>query len=1048
MSVSETPVHDEFYENLLGDFLDESAQLLDRLNENLLKLDEWVQTYEGSTPPPCDADLLNEMFRAAHSLKGLSAMLGLQEINQLTHKVENVFDAARKNQLPITRDVVNLIFEGVDRLGALVEALKDPSSEPVEYEGVLGKIHHLLKATGAERGPSTQADAERALAAVEQAVQALDQSMGGSSGSEGAASEDQPGTLSAVESASDAVGVHTGEVEGQKEVSISTTPLPSLTSPASASIPSQTPDPLEGIQDEPNLPAKYVGIFIDEADQTLDELTEILLAVDNSASKETVEKLLVLSHKLKGSAASIGLHRAAKLAHLMEDVLQELMAQQVVLQPALTDVFLRGTDTLRQFVQDLRQGQPTTESFGPVARELLAALQTVRSGGVGEGTGVASGGASDTHRNSGASGPEGISSLQKAGPSEASAPHAVSAAWKSQVTSKIPEGSQAILGEVYFEDHLPLVGLKGRLIYEKVARMGEVCQFDPPPDTLDDLEVLEKVSFGVLTDQSISVAEIQLQIAGVRRIVLETWPTRSETPSRDSSSVRPAESKESTSRVATVTASASAIRPKTPEASPTSRTSVEAANAEAAAKPTETLRVDIERLDQLMNLAGQLVINKARFSQISDTLKNVLSSRNPLQLLERVSAALEAMGQANGAEKLDSHTLVEGFRSTARRLQHELEDLRKDLQLLPRARQAVYELQEAVHQLDRVTDGLQRTVMQTRMVPIGPLFTRFKRVVRDITRMSGKMAQLVILGEKTELDKRMIDELGDPLIHLVRNAVDHGIEPPDVRESLGKPRQGTVTLEAFHRGNSIVIRVSDDGRGLDADKILRKAIEKGLVSPADAEKMTRQQIYQLIWQPGLSTAEKVTEVSGRGMGMDIVLSKISDLNGTVDIDSTPGVGTTMTIKLPLTLAILPSLMIEIDGDTFALPIETVAEIVHLRRSDMYTIQGQWAARIRNAVISVVHLRDLFTWNQPSPTCTENSEQRTLVILGETGRQIGLAVDRVLGEEDVVIKSISENYHNVPGLAGASILGDGRVALILDVTALVEMASGRHNLSAC
>ncbi len=190
----------------------------------------------------------------------------------------------------------------------------------------------------------------------------------------------------------------------------------------------------------------------------------------------------------------------------------------------------------------------------------------------------------------------------------------------------------------------------------------------------------------------------------------------------------------------------------------------------------------------------------------------------------------------------------------------------------------------------RVSDGIQQSVMDTRMVPIGPLFARFKRVVRDITRSTGKQARLEIRGENTELDKRMIDELGDPLVHLVRNSVDHGIEPPDVREAAGKPREGTVTLDAFHRGNSIVIEVRDDGKGLDADRILQKCLEKGLVTKADAEKMTTQQIYQKIWEPGLSTAEKVTEVSGRGMGMDIVKSKIEELSGTVDIDSVPGQG--------------------------------------------------------------------------------------------------------------------------------------------------------------
>lgn len=1070
MSPSETPVRDEFYESLLGDFLDESAQLLDRLNENLLKLDEWVQAYEGQTPPRCDEELLHEMFRAAHSLKGLSAMLGLQDINQLTHKVENVFDAARKDQIPVTRDVVNLIFEAVDRLGALVAALKDPNAEPVAYEEVLENIHQLLNACGAERGASTQADAERALAALEQGVHALDDAMGGGSGTGAAgASSPSPEGSSPEEPTSAFAGPETGAKIGEQQPLSAPMDHTATASSSPAEQTDETLDPLQGVEDEPNLPAKYVGMFIDEAEQTLDELTEILLGTEGASQRETMEKLLVLAHKLKGSAASIGLHRAAKLAHLMEDLLQDLLANQLLLNPALTDALLHGTDALRQFVQTLREGRPKTDHFGQTARELAATHRIVQASQFGGGRGAGKDLSSGGHQQAGAATAAGsalsasnseslragggdsnvsasqpASSLPKEGQSEPASLDSVSDAWRIQAAAKIPEGLRAILGEVYFEAQLPLVGLKARLIYEKLSRLGEVCLCDPPQETLEELDELKKLSFGVQTDQPISAVQSQLQIAGVHRIVLESWPSQ---PKTTSDSVSQPSAKAGRTASSVPSAAGTAVGVKSSGGLASAPSSAEPGGAESA-KPTETLRVDIERLDQLMNLAGQLVINKARFSRLNDALKGVLSGKNPLQTLERVATALDAMGRVDGAEKLDPHIQLEGFRAAARRLQHDVEDLHKELQMLPRVRQAVYELQEAVHQLDRVTDGLQQTVMQTRMVPIGPLFTRFKRVVRDITRMSGKSAQLVILGEKTELDKRMIDELGDPLIHMVRNAVDHGIEPPEVRESLGKPRQGTVTLEAFHRGNSIVIRVSDDGRGLDADKILRKAIEKGLVSQADAEKMTRQQIYQLIWQPGLSTAEKVTEVSGRGMGMDIVLSKISDLNGTVEIDSTPGKGTTMTIKLPLTLAILPSLMIQIDGDTFALPIEAVVEIVHLDRSSMYTIQGRWTARVRDAVISVVHLNELFTWNQPAAARMEKTDKTTLVILGDAGRQIGLAVDHVLGEEDVVIKSISENYQNVPGLAGASILGDGRVALILDVIALVEMASGRHSVSSC
>ena len=338
------------------------------------------------------------------------------------------------------------------------------------------------------------------------------------------------------------------------------------------------------------------------------------------------------------------------------------------------------------------------------------------------------------------------------------------------------------------------------------------------------------------------------------------------------------------------------------------------------------------------------------------------------------------------------------------------------------------------------------------MVSIGPLFNRFKRVVRDITRGNGKDVRLRISGEKTELDKRMVDELGDPLIHMVRNSADHGIESPEAREAAGKPRQGTISLSAFQRGNSIIVRVADDGRGLNIEGIAEKAVEKGLVSAADIRDMSTQRIAQLVWEPGLTTVEKVTEVSGRGMGMDIVKSKIEELNGTMDLATSPQEGTTITFKLPLTLAILPSLMVDIDGDVLAMPMESVAEIVAVERRAISTMHGKKVADVRGRVVSLVYLDEVFNWNNASGQAIDDgqasgcqsrrteADELAIVVVEEGGREIGLVVDRVVGEEDIVIKSMADNYRQVAGIAGASILGSGRVSLILDIVALIEMAT--------
>jgi len=977
MSDTKAAERDEFFESLLGDFLDESAQLLDRLNENLLQLDEWVRNLDEDQGGRCDDDLLNDMFRSAHSLKGLSAMLGLSDINHLTHKVENVFDAARKDELSIDGDIVELIFQAVDRLGSLVDALKEPDAEPVECESVVSDIARLLRSAGVERKQTSQADAERAL----QTEMATDED-------EKAAACDESTRSKAPEA--------TETAEPPSQPAVETEPEPQV-------------DYFKGVEDECECPAKYLSIFIDETEMSLDQLTEALLASEGEGGSETVEVLLVTSHRIKGSAASLGLNRAAKLAHMMEDLLQNLADTGRPLSPEVTDALLKCTDALRHYVEGLKHGTPEVHQFNQVAHELLSAEVTGQP-------------AAETPRKTttGSEQPP----TPSAGEQEAGC--RVSDELREKVGAVASDPDATLVGAVAFEEDLPLVGLKAQLLYEKLSNLGDICVFSPPVETLDEVEKLDGISFGVTTEKPLQAVQRALRVAGVQEIHME--PLVSPKPSAPAKT--PKDGPEE-----------SAAGPAAQQAAAKTRKS---RTADGGARPTETLRVDIERLDQLMNLAGQLVINKARFAQIGNSLKAALTGKQSSQVLKNALVVLGRMadGEDGPGEEAALQAELKNLRSQARRIQHDLESVRRDFEMLTGMRTSVNDLLETIHQLDRVSDGIQQSVMDTRMLPIGPLFARFKRVIRDITRSNGKDIKLVINGEKTELDKRMIDELGDPLIHMVRNSADHGIELPEVREAAGKPRQGTVTLDAFHRGNSIIIRVSDDGKGLDPQQIRRKALERGLYTEAELEKMTRHQIYQLIWEPGLSTAEKVTQVSGRGMGMDIVKSKIEELNGTVDLESEPGQGTTLTIKLPLTLAILPSLMVEINGDIYALPLESVAEIVSLNRRDLTTVHGQWTARVRGRVISTVRLDDVLTFNRHGQD-TDQNEEATLVIIGEEGRELGLEVNRVLGEEDVVIKSMAENYRNVAGIAGASILGDGRVALILDLAALIDMAARKN-----
>ena len=1028
MSDSQQDSQNDLLESLLGDFLDESDQLLTQLNENLLRLDEWVQSLDADHHETCDAELLNGMFRAAHSIKGLSGMMGLTDINTLTHKIENVFDAARNDQLTVNRDVVDLVFMGVDQLTALVELLKDPEAEPVDCDAVLEGIRQLLRSAGAERKQTSQADAERAL------------------------------------------------------LGISSETIPEIA------------DPFENLHDEEEISEKYVSIFIDEAETALDELSETLLALEGGGNPQELNKLLVTSHKIKGSAASIGLNRAARLAHLMEDLLQNLVETEGALSTEATDALLACTDALQQYVRQLREGISESDYFSEAARKLLASNSPAPAA---EGV---------SPQSPASAAPAGMSLGQRLDSVVAEIRQRVEAAdveslstetgiaagtieqvrtgedlelatWKllaahfdrpdeaddagdggnvpnadgdrADAEQGRPAGRTTFAGEVRFEPDLPMAGLKAVLIHEKLARLGDVWYCQPPADKLEDLDRLDSFCFRLASDQSQERIAAQLRVTGVQAATVEPLAARQAgQPSTDAESraTRPSPEVE-----APATKQGDCVSPREKAVAEKPSRDAKQRAAESAGRPTETVRVDIERLDELMNLAGELVINKAQFSQIGEKLKATLSGKQSAQALSRALSELDKM--SGGDElRIDGNHLqarVQHFRAQARRIQHELQAVRNEVQAVSQARDSVKDLLETIHQFDRVSNGIQQAVMDTRMVPIGPLFTRFNRVVRDIAREKGKDVRLEIRGEKTELDKRMIDELSDPLIHMVRNSADHGIEPPEVRGAAGKPRRGTVTLEAFHRGNSIVIRVSDDGKGLDTDRIVRKCVEKGILTEADAEKMTPRQIHQMIWVPGMSTAEKVTGVSGRGMGMDIVKSKIEGLNGIVDIESAPGRGTTMTVKLPVTLAILPSLMVDIAGDVFAMPMEAVTEIVSVGHDRLSTVHGQQVATVRGRAVSLVRLSDVLSFHRGSPRAeASQSQETTLVIVGEAGQELGLAVDRVIGEEDIVIKSIAENYKNISGIAGASILGDGRISLILDIPALIEMVAKKAATVSC
>jgi two-component system chemotaxis sensor kinase CheA len=348
-----------------------------------------------------------------------------------------------------------------------------------------------------------------------------------------------------------------------------------------------------------------------------------------------------------------------------------------------------------------------------------------------------------------------------------------------------------------------------------------------------------------------------------------------------------------------------------------------------------------------------------------------------------------------------------------------------------------------------VSFNLQRGVLDTRMMPVSPLFNRFKRVVRDLSKDRGKKVNLLIHGENTELDKRMIDELGDPLVHLVRNSLDHGMESPEVRISRGKSEIGTIVLEASHSGNNVLIHVRDDGGGIDVAKIKAKLVANQILSAAVVDELSDQQALDYIWDPGFSTAQEITDISGRGVGMDVVKTRINQLNGTIELKSIPGRGTHFTIRLPLTLAIIRSLLVRLRDVTLAMPIDDVREIVSVAEDNIITVHGKQTIDVRGEFIPLVRIDDVFQWHDidygyqrddEKAQCGSANNSVEVVVLQASRRSIGLRVDELIGSQDIVIKSLSDNFLSIRGLSGASILGDGSVSLMLDVGTFIDMVT--------
>jgi two-component system chemotaxis sensor kinase CheA len=795
--------------------------------------------------------------------------------------------------------------------------------------------------------------------------------------------------------------------------------------------------------------AQYIQMFVDETGEQLDGLVEVLLVLEsNPTSQSELNESFRLIHSIKGASGMMGLDSIKLLTHHLENHFERLRSGLQTLDQSMMDLILRCVDFLREAIELLRHGRPLSS-----APELLEELAKHLQGG------------SETSY---------ISIANETKKTAEDTRHPLSSAatatdQPSELTAQLPAPTAKRL-IAYFSPTLELPDLKAELILARIAQLGTVLRISPTRDDWASVAALGTFQLWVRTNRTDRELRAAAEVVGVDLLEIDSVSDESLddeslgtarkqvaveevaiSPKEDAVfSAIPATEANAAAETTPLTGPAQTVRSEgsqvsTPAMQPKQvlEAPSTAAGVEGKSVVVETVRVDIQRLDRLMNLTGELIVNRARFVQLaqkmSATFKKTGLLGNLRDLCEGLRQSLPA--QTATDQHKDERTVE---------LELRVEAIEEQLHVLEDGRRSFVHLNGAIDQLLRVSDGLQRGVLDTRMVPIGPLFNRFKRTVRDIAGEMNKKVNLQILGENTELDKRMIDELGDPILHLVRNAIDHGLESEATRESRGKPNAGTLSLEAVHSGNNVLIYIRDDGGGINYAKVQSRAVERGLVSQAEAQTLTDREIAQFIWSPGFSTAETVSDISGRGVGMDIVKTRIAELNGSVEVDSKLGVGTTFLIRLPLTLAIIRSLLFRLRQGIFGAPIENVQEIVSVDRSAIISVLGRHSIEVRGEFIPLLDIEDIFDWHKTeyaypdSDTVANECQAATISVLIVTAgnKTIGLRVNALIGCEDLVVKSLVENFRSIRGLAGASILGDGSVCLLLDITACIDLAHER------
>ncbi|NLM00144.1 MAG: chemotaxis protein CheA [Treponema sp.] len=764
--------------------------------------------------------------------------------------------------------------------------------------------------------------------------------------------------------------------------------------------------------------------FFSEAEQQVEQLESNILVIENDPTNhEAIDEIFRAAHTLKGGSATVEMLELSGFTHVLEDLLDELRSGNVSVTEPVVDVLLSAIDIIKLMLEERMAGSVYTDDVEPLKDKLKSFIPAKQDK------------KSVKAKNAPVTLTKNVAKKEKS---------------VAQSSAKFPEISEyemlelkesCAVGEklwtviVDFDEENPMNSVGGIQVFAALKRVGTVLKTVPDFDVLYEDEFQPQVIYYVASKSNAeeieNVALIDDVVLRVDAHSVETNVAIATTQQSNAKDVEP----EVVSKPKEVLYAEDTVESETDLHKINEDTKIAQEKQKKVAPPSgqattgSVLRVDSKRIDYLLNLVSETVITKAAFNQIALHFAElqIQLQNSETAYKEKVRNLLEQMPDILG--ELQSGTSLKDIKA---KINEEYADIYGIFDNFDTSfKNVATKFRSSTQNLGRIAGELQEGVMKIRMVPISQIFSRFPRVIRDLSKDLDKKINLVIEGEDTELDKSVIEDLLDPIMHCVRNSIDHGIEIPSVRLANGKSEEGTLSLKASNEGNIIVIDIIDDGKGIDVNTVRQKAIDRGLIHPSKV--ISDQDAYQLIFEPGFSTAKKVTNVSGRGVGLDVVKTQIEKLNGNVVVTSARNEGTKFSIRLPLTLAIIQGLLVRVGKEVYSIPIASVIESHRVKAEEISTIDNYEVLNVRNEVISVLRLSRLFGIKD-----TIDSEYSFIVIVGTTDKKIGIMVDALIGEEDVVIKPLRDQFTNSPGIAGASILGDGSVSLIIDVSQLLEL----------